>query len=182
MPVALRSRTRCSETWLIRILQQRRLRSEEIKVSCSHIWTLQAQVPNFHKYFVRHGMWFPREAASDSPKGTLVSAWVSCSTLQGHLPCDQWAALGIPLPPLGLFESAGDSRPLLCKSPGKLHSEVLAATSLDCCVCFGPESLRQGLPGGGDREWPGSHVAILPASGHTEYGPKLKTLPPRDSG
>ena len=45
---------------------------------------------------------------------------------------------------------AGDSRPLLYKSPGKLHSEVLAATRLDRCVCLGPESLRQGLPGGGD--------------------------------
>ena len=78
--------------------------------------------------------------------------------------------------------SAGDSHPLLYKSPGKLHSEVLAATRLDRCVCFGPESLRQGLPGGGDKGWLGSHVAILPASGHTEHGPQLKTLPPRDSG
>lgn len=67
----------------------------------------------------------------------------------------------------------------------RLHSEALAAASLDCFVCFGPKSLRQGLPGGGDGggdgEWPSNHVAILPASGHTEYGPKPKTLPPRDS-
>lgn len=64
----------------------------------------------------------------------------------------------------------------------RLHFKDSAAARLECSVCFGPESWRQVLPGdgGGAREWPSNHVAILPASGDTKYGPKLRILQPGD--
>lgn len=160
-------------------------------MSCPHIWTFQVQIPNFHKYFMRCEMQLPREAAfSDSLLGDTGLCWpasplVLYRGMYHVVDRLERCLLRILVPPPSLKQIYR-----LCTKAWRLlllflllWSDKAALQSLGCCQARESvlvQSLSQVLPGGGDREWPSNHVAILPASGHTKYGPKSRTLQPRD--
>lgn len=145
----------------------------------SHVFHDAWYVVSKRSMFLR----FPRGCPCVGLESRVVLYWDICHVVDR---LERWTSPGTSLRILVkgsfLHESTGDfCFPFSFYNVARLCSRALASARLECClICSRVPKASPSRDGGRDGEWPNNHAAILPASGHTKYGPKPQTGQPRD--